>query len=120
MGKYLEVTTGILQNKNKTPWETAIASRMLCTNNAAESPFGTAKAYLDQYLSMKLSTLAAFAGSICSGTHRPKHGVGNHAKEAGIAITAPEPVKNKKKRRCETMRCEKAGSWCSYRTNANQ
>ena len=54
MGLYLEATSGILQNKNKTQWKKAIASRMLCTNNAAESPFGTAKAYLDQYQTTKL------------------------------------------------------------------
>jgi hypothetical protein len=65
---------------------------MLCTNNAAESPFGTAKAYLDQYPSMKLSTLAAFAG------------IGKHAKEAGIALTAPEPVKHAVSKLCGVRR----------------
>jgi hypothetical protein len=104
MGLYLEATSGVQQNKNKSPWEIAIASRMLCTNNAAESPFGTAKAYLDQYPSMKLNTLAAFAGSICSGTHRPKHGIGKHAKEAGIALTAPEPVKRAVSKLCGVRR----------------
>jgi hypothetical protein len=94
MGLYLQETiSGVLQNENKSLWEKEIASRMLCTNNAAESPFGIAKAYLEQYPSMKLSTLAAFAGSICSGTHRPQHGIGKQAREAGIALTAPEPVK---------------------------
>jgi hypothetical protein len=104
MGQYLEATTGILQNKNKTSWEKAVASRMLCTNNAAESPFGTAKAYLDQYPSMRLSTLAAFAGSICSGTYRPKHGIGENAKGAGLAITAPEPVKAAVSKLCGVRR----------------
>jgi hypothetical protein len=104
MGLYLEAISGINQNKNNTPWEKAIASRMLCTNNAAESPFGTAKAYLGQYPSMKLSNLAAFAGSICSGTHRPKHGIGKHAKEAGIALTAPEPVKHAVSKLCGVRR----------------
>jgi hypothetical protein len=89
---------------------------MLCTNNAAESPFGTAKAYLDQYPSMKLSTLAAFAGSICSGTHRPKHGIGKHAKE-GIAITAPGPVKAAVSHLCGVRRRSPGALTVLMRTN---
>jgi hypothetical protein len=59
----------------------------------AESPFATAKAYVDLYSTMKLRTLAAFSASICSGTHRPKHDSDTQVKEAGIALTAPEAVK---------------------------
>ncbi len=59
----------------------------------AESPFATAKAYLDLYPTLKLRTLAAFSVSICSGTHRPKHGTGTQVKGAGIALTAPEAMK---------------------------
>jgi hypothetical protein len=117
MGQYLEASTGVLQNKNKTQWEREIASRMLCTNNAAESPFGTAKAYLNQYPSMRLSTLAAFAGSICSGTHRPKHGIGKHAKEAGIAITAPEAVKAAVSKLCGVRRRNPGALTILMRTN---
>jgi hypothetical protein len=117
MGQYLEASTGVLQNKNKTQWEREIASRMLCTNNAAESPFGTAKAYLDQYPSMRLCTLAAFAGSICSGTHRPKHGIGKHAKEAGIAITAPEAVKAAVSKLCGVRRRNPGALTLLMRTN---
>ena len=117
MGQYLEASTGVLQNENKTQWEREIASRMLCTNNAAESPFGTAKAYLDQYPSMRLCTLAAFAGSICSGTHRPKHGIGKHAKEAGIAITAPEAVKAAVSKLCGIRRRNPGALTLLMRTN---
>jgi hypothetical protein len=117
MGLYLEATSGILQNKNKTPWEKAISSRMLCTNNAAESPFGTAKAYLDKYPTMKLSTLAAFAGSICSGTHRPQHGIGKHAREAGSALTAPEAVKAAVSKLCDVRRRSPGALTMLMRTN---
>ncbi len=39
MGAYLEATAGRLSNANKSPWEKEIASRMIGTNNPAESPF---------------------------------------------------------------------------------
>ena len=49
MGKYLEVTNGRLANKNKSEWEKEIAGRMTCTNNGAESPFATVRAFLEIY-----------------------------------------------------------------------
>ena len=49
MGNYLEVTNGRLANGHKTKWENEIAGRMTCTNNAAESPFATVRAFLDIY-----------------------------------------------------------------------
>ncbi len=107
MGLYLEATSGINQNKNKNKNKARIiASRMLCTNNAAESPFGTAKAYLDQYPSMKLSRPWRLlrdqyvVGPIVLNTH----GIGKHAKEAGIAVTAPEPVKAAVSKLCGVRR----------------
>jgi hypothetical protein len=49
MGKYLQVTGGRLANVHKSAWEKEIAGRMTCTNNAAESPFATVRAFLDIY-----------------------------------------------------------------------
>ncbi len=49
MGAYLEVTGGRLANKHKNEWEKDIAARMQCTNNPAESPFATVKAFLHMY-----------------------------------------------------------------------
>ena len=49
MGEYLEVTGGRLGNEHKNEWEKDIASRMLCTNNPAESPFATVRAFLHMY-----------------------------------------------------------------------
>ncbi len=49
MGHYLEVTNGRLANEHKTEWEKEIAGRMTCTNNAAESPFATVRAFLEMY-----------------------------------------------------------------------
>ena len=66
---------------------------------------------------MKLSTLAAFAGSICSGTHRPKHGIGQHAREAGSALTAPEPVKDAVSKLCGVRRRSPGALTMLMRTN---
>ncbi len=49
MGNYLQVTGGELANGNKSQWEKEIAGRMACTNNGAESPFATVRAFLDMY-----------------------------------------------------------------------
>jgi hypothetical protein len=49
MGAYLEATAGRLSNANKTDWEKDIASRMIGTNNPAESPFATVRAFLHMY-----------------------------------------------------------------------
>ena len=49
MGKYLQVTGGRLANIHKSEWEKEIAGRMACTNNAAESPFATVRAFLNIY-----------------------------------------------------------------------
>jgi hypothetical protein len=47
MDNYLEVTNGRLANGHRSEWEKEIAGRMTCTNNAAESPFATVRAFLD-------------------------------------------------------------------------
>jgi hypothetical protein len=49
MGQYLEVTGGRLANSNKSDWEKDIAARMICTNNPAEGPFATVRAFLQMY-----------------------------------------------------------------------
>jgi hypothetical protein len=49
MGQYLEVTGGRLANRNKSEWEKDIAARMICTNNPAEGPFATVRAFLQMY-----------------------------------------------------------------------
>ena len=49
MGKYLEVTGGEFNNRHKSEWEKEISRRMTCTNNGAESPFATVRAFLDIY-----------------------------------------------------------------------
>ena len=49
MGEYLEATGGLLANSNKSEWEKQIASRMIGTNNPAESPFAPVRAFLHMY-----------------------------------------------------------------------
>jgi hypothetical protein len=43
------VTGGRLANSNKSDWEKDIAARMICTNNPAEGPFATVRAFLQMY-----------------------------------------------------------------------
>ena len=117
MGAYLEATGGTDQNQHKTQWEKAIASKLICTNNPAESPFATAKAYLDLYPTMNLRSLAAFSASICSGTHRPKHGAGTQVKEAGVALTAPDAVKAAVSKLCGVRRRTPGALTVLMRTN---
>jgi hypothetical protein len=69
MGDYLEATGGRLRNNNKTPWEQEIAAKMICTNNPAEGPFATVKAFLNMYPSLKLRTVASLSAAICNETH---------------------------------------------------
>jgi hypothetical protein len=75
MGKYLEATAGCLANKHKSAWEKHIAARMICTNNAAEGPFATVRAFLHIYPSLKLRTVATLSAAIVNGTHHPAHKV---------------------------------------------
>lgn len=86
---------------------------MICTNNPAEGPFATVRAFLhmyprsgnpdpyahpkpnpnpnpypNPYPSMKLKTVAALSAAIVNGTHRAAHKVGKTTVPAGFAITA--------------------------------
>jgi hypothetical protein len=94
MGNYHQVLAGSLANGNKSAWEKEIAARMVCTNNSAESPFATVRAFLHIYPSMKLRTVATLYGAIVNGTHRPAHKVGKCMLEDGLALTTPIAVKN--------------------------
>ncbi len=91
MGDYLEATGGQLANNQKTQLEKDVASRMVCTNNLAEGPFATVRAFLHMYPSLKLKTVTGLSGAMVNGTHR-----GGEAKKdtsAGIALTAPAPLR---------------------------
>jgi len=76
MGEYLAATGGHLQNDKKTEFEKDIASRMISTNNSAEGPFATARAFLHMYPTLKLRTLATLSAAIVNGTFKPDRKVG--------------------------------------------
>ena len=84
MGEYLAATGGHLQNDKKMEFEKDIASRMISTNNSAEGPFATARAFLHMYPTLKLRTLATLSAAIVNGTFKPDRKVGGtkHAKQA--------------------------------------
>ncbi len=44
LGKYLKATDGVFRNDLRSDWELSKVGQLLCTNNAAERPFGIAKA----------------------------------------------------------------------------
>lgn len=95
MGKYLQNTLGELRNELKEDWMREEVAKLLCTNNPAERPFAVAKAFLNLYGRMKLSTLANFTLSVCNGSHRLSQPKGKTKKtqhrstvQAGIAITS--------------------------------
>ena len=46
MGKYLKATDGVFRNELREDWQLEKVSQLLCTNNAAERPFGVAKTYM--------------------------------------------------------------------------
>ncbi len=72
MGRYLESMGGKLANSTKTEWEKDISSRMICTNNGAEGPFATIRAFLHLYPSLKLRTVAALSAAVRNGTPPPQ------------------------------------------------
>jgi hypothetical protein len=117
MGAYLEATNGHLRNSTKTEWEKEVASRMVCTNNHAEGPFATVRAFMHIYPSLKLRTVAGLSAAMVNGTHRSTIGTSNHDpyynpncrpnhcpvlthigarenKTAGLAFTAPLRLRN--------------------------
>ncbi len=78
----------------KAEWEVEKVAQLLCTNNPAERPFAVAKAYMQMYGRLKLSTLAHFTLSVCNGSHtmagpkgKRQETKGRIVVEAGIAIT---------------------------------
>ena len=75
-----------MANKHKSGWEKDIAARMICTNNAAEGPFATVRAFLHIYPSLKLRTLATMSAAIVNGTHRPAHKVRLHLPQPVVLL----------------------------------
>jgi hypothetical protein len=71
MGYYLKATDGVFRNELRDDRQLPKVAKLLCTNNAAERPFGVAKAYMKIYQTMSLRTLASFGLSMCNGPHRP-------------------------------------------------
>jgi hypothetical protein len=91
MGDYIEATGGKLANNQKTQLEKDVAARMVCTNNMAESPFATVRAFLHLYPSLTLKTVAGLSGAMVNGTHRGRGATKDTS--AGIALTAPAPLR---------------------------
>jgi gas vesicle protein len=101
MGKYLRSTEGVFRNELRGDWEIDKVSQLLSHNNAAERPFAIAKAYLESFPTMKLSTLANFSLAVSNGSHRPAGTLGKTKKTkarlvapAGIAISSPAILKS--------------------------
>ncbi len=86
MGKYLKATDGIFRNETRSDWELEAVAGLLFTNNAAERPFGIAKAYCMIYPSMNLRTLASYSLSMANGSHRAPgtNGKQKRAAHAGV------------------------------------
>ncbi len=93
MGAYLESTGGRLRNSLKTEWEKDIASRMICTNNPAEGPFATVRAFLHMYPTLKLKTIATQSAAIVNGTHKMASRKGDKDIAAGMALSADPKLK---------------------------
>ncbi len=85
MGKYLKATDGVFRNDIRDDWELQKVSQLLCTNNAAERPFGVAKAYMKIYQTLNLRTLASFSLNMCNGSHRPAESKGKQVRTSNKA-----------------------------------
>jgi hypothetical protein len=83
LGKYLKATDGVFRNDLRSDWELSKVRQLLCTNNAAERPFGIAKAYMNIYQSLGLRTLATFSLAMCTGSHRPAESGGKQSRTQG-------------------------------------
>jgi hypothetical protein len=95
MGKYLKATDGIYRNEIRTDWEIEAVANLLSTNNAAERPFGIAKAYCDIYPSMNLRTLASFSLSAANGSHRAAETMGKQKRTAhGVLFAGGAALKS--------------------------
>ena len=92
MGEYLAATGGHLQNENKTEFEKDIASRMISTNNSAEGPFATARAFLHMYPTLKLCTLATLSAAIVNGTFKPERKLEGKPCKAGFTFRVTPAV----------------------------
>ena len=110
LGEYLEATGGRLRNSLKSEWEKDIASRMICNNNPAESPFATVRAFLHMYPTMKLKTQSA---AIVNGTHKPASQKGDKDKAAGLAISADPILKEAVSKLC-SIRYNNPGAITRY------
>jgi hypothetical protein len=114
MGKYLQATNGIFRNETRSGWEVEAVANLLCTNNAAERPFGIAKAYCKIYPSMSLRTLAGYSLGIANGSHRAPGTRGKqkrtaHVKvfEGGAAFTSAPEVRTAVTKVCGVRRVKK-------------
>ena len=113
MGEYLEATGGRLRNSQKSEWEKDIASRMICNNNPAESPFATVRAFLHMYPTMKLKTVATQSAAIVNGTHKPASRKGDKIKAAGLALSADPILKEAVSKLC-SIRYNNPGAITRY------
>ncbi len=112
MGKYLESTGGIYRNSIREEWELEKVSKLLAHNNAAERPsFTVAKAYLDCYPTMKLSTLANYSLAMTNGSHQAAGTQGKTAKTKmrptkppGIAVSSPYVLRTAVTKLCGVRR----------------
>jgi hypothetical protein len=85
----------------RSDWELEVVARLLATNNAAERPFGIAKAYCMIYSSMNLRTLASYSLSMANGSHHAPGTKGKQKRTAhagvfggGAAFTSPAAIQN--------------------------
>jgi hypothetical protein len=115
MGKYLKATNGIFRNETRSDWEIEGVATLLAMNNAAERPFGIAKAYCDIYPSMNLRTLAGYSLSMANGSHQAPSTPGKQRRTAhvsvfggGSALTSSAEVRNAVTELCGVRRV-KAG-----------
>jgi hypothetical protein len=120
MGKYLKATDGIYRNETRCDWELEAVGGLLSTNNAAERPFGIAKAYCQIYPSMKLRTLASYSLSTGNGSHRAPGTTGKQKRTAhvssfsgGAAFIAAPVVQNAVTQLC-SVRWVKKGKVTLY------
>jgi hypothetical protein len=104
MREYLAATGGHLQNDKKTEFEKDIASRMISTNNCAEGPFATARAFLHMYPTLKLRTLATLSAAIVNGTFKPERKVGGTTCKAGYAFRVAPAVNDALGTLCSVQR----------------
>jgi hypothetical protein len=67
---------------------------MICTNNPAEGPFATARAFLHMYPTLKLRTLATLCAAVVNGAFRPPQKRRGETIAAGFGLRAPPELLN--------------------------